>query len=70
VIVDGFQVMPVTNVLGNRDSRGERQTSRKNGYCNHFCHIFPFSVVDQISSVRTGTAILDSHEPAVKHALA
>src|ERR1039458_501960 len=41
VFMDRIQIVPVTNLIGNRDPGSKRQTYRKNGNCNCFRHNFP-----------------------------
>ncbi len=45
VFVGRFQVMPVTNPVGNGDSGNKGQTGSKYGNDNRFSHNFPLQIV-------------------------
>src|SRR5580692_103256 len=45
VVMDFFQIVPVMNLVGNRDSGSKRQTGRKSGNSNCFLHRFPPKVM-------------------------
>jgi len=46
VFLDRLQVVPVMNLIGNRDPGSKRQTHRKNRNYNRSRHSFPLKVVD------------------------
>jgi hypothetical protein len=45
VVMDLVQVMPVTNLIGNRNPSGKRQTHTENGNYNRFRHDFFLSKI-------------------------
>jgi hypothetical protein len=66
VVMDFLQIVPVVNLVGNRDSGSKRQTGRKSGNSiAFFIDRFPPKIVDYSGHVRT-LAILADRDHHVK----
>ena len=65
VVMDFFQIVPIVNLIGNRDSSSKRQTGRKSRNSNCFLHRFPPKIVDYSGHIRT-LAILADRDRHVK----
>ena len=67
VFTDLFNVVPVLNPLGNRDSAHKRQTRRKNSDSNGFLHHFPLLFItarENISLPSHGKQVHSANLPA------